>query len=305
MSGTRVICIGEAMVEIALDDHLPGPAMVSYAGDTFNTAIYTKRAAPALQVSFATKVGRDPLSKGLLALMRSEGLDTSLVGISDTSVPGLYTISTDATGEREFAYWRDTSAARLMFRPPALSFDALAGCDLIYLSAVTLAILPVADRQALLDWLAHYRATGGRVAFDSNYRPALWPDRETARAAIETAWRQTDIGFPGLDDEMALFGDADATRVLRRLTGLGVGAGALKRGAAGPVALDGSSSPAGPFEPAACVIDTTAAGDSFNGAYLAAMLQGRDSPACLMAGHRLALRVLAVRGAIIPGARPS
>lgn len=298
MSGTRIICIGEVMVEIALDAPPPGVAKVAYAGDTFNTAIYIRRAAPQAQVAFATKVGRDCLSDGMLALMRTEGLDTSLVAISDTLVPGLYAISTDAAGERTFAYWRENSAARQMMRPPALSFDALGHADLIYFSAISLAILPADDRHALLNWLARYRANGGRVAFDSNYRPTLWADRKTACVAIEMAWRQTDIGFPGLDDEMALFDDADAAGVIRRLGGLGVRAGALKCGEAGPLALDGT--PADPFARASRVIDSTAAGDSFNAAYLAAMLQGGDSAACLRAGHELALRVIAVRGAIIP-----
>ena len=75
------------------------------------------------------------------------------------------------------------------------------------------------------------------MAFDSNYRPRLWPDAATARREIGAIWALTDIGLPSLDDEMALFGEADAAAVLARLAAAGVTRGALKRGAEGPLPL--------------------------------------------------------------------
>jgi 2-dehydro-3-deoxygluconokinase len=48
------------------------------------------------------------------------------------------------------------------------------------------------------------------------------------------------------------------------------------------------------------VIDTTAAGDSFNAGYLASRLQGEMLPAeCAALGHCLASEVIQHRGAII------
>ena len=298
MTIRKVICLGEAMVELSLNDATPDQARISYAGDTFNTAIYLKRSAPELEVGYATQIGSDRLSDGLLQRMRDEGLDTALTRRSRTQMPGLYAISTDDAGERSFMYWRSASAARQMFAASGLSFGALATADLLYLSAISLAILPEAHRNKLLAWLPVYRAGGGLVAFDSNYRPALWSSVEVARAAVETAWRNSDLGLPSVDDEMALFGDTNDTEVLARLHGWGVVQGALKRGAEGPLALSGKA--AGPFAPAARVVDSTAAGDSFNAAYLAARLRGAAEPDCLMAGHQLASRVIGARGAILP-----
>ena len=300
----RITCLGEVMVEISLNDATPGQAGVSYAGDTFNTAIYLKRSAPDLNVTYASKIGHDRLSEGLRTMMRTEGLDEALMLTAPTRLPGLYAISTDEAGERSFLYWRDKSAARELFRAPALSLEALGQADLLYFSAISLAILPPEDRQKLLDWLPDYRAGGGRVAFDSNYRPSLWPDSETARAVIKSAWQQTDIGFPSLDDEIKLSGGASEAQILDHLHRLGVTSGALKRGARGPLALDGTaaldSTAFGAFPPAPRVIDSTAAGDSFNAAYLAAYLRGADTATCLRAGHDLAVRVIAHRGALLP-----
>lgn len=295
---TSVLCIGEAMVEISLAPDRPDTAGLGFAGDTLNTAIYLKRAAPELRVAYGTKLGQDSLSDRMIAMMQAEGLDTALIRRSDTRVPGLYAISTDEKGERSFTYWRENSAARRLMEPPGLEEGDLSGFDLVYLSAISLAILPPAGRARLMGWLRHYRHAGGRVAFDSNYRPALWSDQGTAQETVTDAWRLADIGLPSVDDEMALFGDPDEAAVLDRMRGYGLRCGVLKRGGRGPLPLDGA--PPLAVEPAAKVIDSTAAGDSFNAGYLAAKLEGQDETAAMRAGHTLALRVIGHRGAILP-----
>lgn len=291
---TRILCIGEAMAEIRRDG--PGYA-VGFAGDTFNTAVYCRRSMQGGSVGYLTRVGTDPLSAGFLALASREQIDVSRIHREPAHNIGIYTVQTDDRGERSFAYWRDTSAARQLFRHPD-DFAALDTADLLYLSGITLAILTPDARTALLDRLSSLRKTGKQIAFDSNYRPRLWPDAETARQAIARAWTLTDVALPSVDDEMALFGDPDDAAVLRRLRGLGLRQGALKRGSQGPVALD-PDVPLSTFPPAEHVVDTTAAGDSFNGAFLAAWAMGKDTAACLAAGHALARIVVSQPGAIV------
>lgn len=294
---TRILCIGEAMAEIRRDG--PGYA-VGFAGDTFNTAVYCRRNLKGGAVGYLTRVGTDPLSDGFLELARREGLDVTQIRHETAHNIGIYTVQTDDHGERSFAYWRASSAARQLFRHPE-DFAALDDADLLYLSGITLAILSPDARTALLERLANLRQAGKRVAFDSNYRPKLWPDAETARQVIAQAWTLTDIALPSVDDEMALFNDPDDAAVLQRLRGLGLRHGALKRGAMGPVALDPDVA-ADDFPPATQVVDTTAAGDSFNGAFLAAWANGKDIAACLSAGHSLARIVVSRPGAIVPTA---
>lgn len=292
-----VICLGEVMVELSLDDGSPDRAGIGFAGDTFNTSVYLKRAAPDLDIAYATKLGKDRLSDRIVALMNDEDLATDLVLRSPDRMPGLYAIVTDDAGERSFLYWRDRAAVRTLFVPPALDLGALSGTPMVYFSAITLAIFSPEDRDRLLDGLAQLRASGTKIAFDSNYRPALWPDTATARRNIERAWRMADIGLPSIDDEMALFGDDGETGVIDRLNRWGVTDGALKRGAEGPAPLDGSAAPQ--CQPVDDVVDSTAAGDSFNGGYLAARLTGADQTAALQSGHALAALVVRHRGAIV------
>ncbi len=296
----RIACVGECMVELTLPGADGTGSRVGFAGDTFNAAVYLKRCAPEAEVAYVTALGTDPLSERMIGYFRAEGLDTALIERRADRVPGLYAISLDAGGERSFTYWRDSSAARSLFQPPAkVTPECLEGFDLVYLSGITLAVLSVEARAALRAFLGGFRARGGRVAFDSNYRPRLWPDADAARREIGAFWEITDIGLPSLDDEMALFGEPGETEALARLARAGVRRGALKRGAGGPLPL-GEAGTLPAFPPAARVVDTTAAGDSFNGAYLAAVMRGEEEARCLGAGHAMACKVIGHPGAIIP-----
>ena len=290
----KIAAIGEAMIELSMMDDT---ADVRVAGDTLNTAIYLKRCAPDLQVDYVTRVGTDAFSDRIIATMQAEDIGTHTVERDPQGTPGLYAITTDAQGERSFSYWRDTSAARMVFvTPDGPDFSALDSYDVVYTSAITLAIMPASTRAALIRWLQAYRRLGGRVAFDSNYRPRLWGDVEAARAAMSAMWALCDIALPSIDDEMALTGET-ASAVAARFLGL-KRTGALKRGADGPLCLQSGTTAS--YPKAERVVDTTAAGDSFNGAYLASVLTGGPQADALRAGHDLACQVIGHRGAILP-----
>ena len=297
----RIAIVGEAMIELSP----AGPVdtlRIGVAGDTFNAGVYMSRLlrGRGAQVAYVTLLGDDAQSDRIANAMQAEGIDTALVGRVPGAMPGLYLIELDAKGERSFSYWRAHSAARQLFAPGTnVRPDDLAGFDVVFLSAITLAILGQPARDALHDWAQGFRAAGGRIAFDSNYRPRLWPDLATAQREVARFWGITDIALPSVDDEMALFGDADADAVIARLRGLGVSQGALKCGADGPVALDGSGIRLD-AAPVTSVVDTTAAGDSFDAGFLAAFLSGASVLDAMQAGHTLACRVIGHRGAIIP-----
>lgn len=290
----KVAAIGEAMIELSIDGD---SASVGVAGDTLNTAIYLKRCAPDLHVDYVTRLGVEPFSNKIADFIAAQGVGTAAIERDPDGTPGLYAITTDAEGERSFTYWRDAAAARSVFMgDDAPDFSGLAGYDVLYLSGISLAILPHATRLALIEWLAEFRGGGGRVVYDSNYRPRLWEDAATARAVNAQLWALSDIALPSIDDEQAMTGET-GEEVAQRFVATGR-TGALKRGPVGPLCLQTGTS--GQYAAATRVVDTTAAGDSFNGAYLGAVLTGQDQATALRAGHDLAARVIGHKGAILP-----
>ncbi|NAZ37023.1 sugar kinase [Rubellimicrobium sp. CFH 75288] len=297
----RVACIGEAMIELSGHDPLAGTIRLGVAGDVFNTAVYLKRLlGDRAEVAFLSAVGRDPFSRHMEHVMEEEGLDASLLARLDRRLPGIYAISLDERGERSFHYWRSESAARAMLEPGGLDLDRAGRFDLVYFSGITLAILPAPARTRLLRWCAEIRAAGGRVAFDSNYRPHLWDSREAARAAFAAAWAVAGIALPSRDDEARLHPGEEPPDLFARLSRCGVSEVALKDGGRGPILWDGCALPPGEWPAAERVVDTTAAGDGFNAGYLAARLLGRTVPEAATAGHDLARRIVMHPGAIIP-----
>ena len=166
---------------------------------------YSAHPGADARVDFVTALGDDPFSEEMLAGWQAEGLHTRLVARLPGRLPGLYIIRTDAGGERSFHYWRSAAAAREMLRDgraDALA-DALAGFDLVYLSAITLGILDPDSRERLFTLLEALRRGGCRVAFDSNYRPRLWPDRAVAQEAATRAYALAAFALPTFEDEAA------------------------------------------------------------------------------------------------------
>ncbi len=294
----KIACIGEVMIELIAGEG--NTAELNVAGDTYNTAVYLARQLDGqiAQVHYVTVLGKDRFSDRIIEHMAANGVDASYVARHPTRIPGLYAIETDASGERSFTYWRSGSAARTLFGEDGRDAGAvLANFDMVVASGISLAILPDQICRKLFDAIDEFRNSGGTVVFDSNYRPHLWSDPDRAREVTAAMWRRTDIALPSIDDEMTLFGEKDETELLDRLQGYGIKSGALKRGEIGP--LDLASGKVIDVRPAAKVVDTTAAGDSFNAGYIAKIVRGGAPNEAMIAGHSLAMQVIGKRGAIV------
>ena len=294
----KIVSIGEAMVELA-QTNTPGTYALGYAGDTLNTAWYLRQLRPTWDVGYLTAVGADAHSDALVAFMASEGLTTTGVQRDPARTLGLYMISLDQ-GERSFAYWRGQSAARRLASDPALLDAALDGADLAYLSGITLAILEDDGRRTLLDALSRARANGTRVAFDTNLRPRLWPDAETMRDAVTEAGRHADILLPSYEDEATFFGDTSPEDTLARWRTSPAQSIVVKNGGGG--ILFGTPNESGTItpDPVDQVVDTTAAGDSFNAGVFAELLTGQSLEMAIRKGCEVAGHVIQSHGALVP-----
>jgi 2-dehydro-3-deoxygluconokinase len=294
----NMLSIGECMVELmqAEGDML----RKAYAGDTFNTAYYARLFLPAdWTVDYFTAVGTDVVSGEMLAFIEGTGVGTAHIARIDGRMPGLYMIHLK-DGERSFSYWRSTSAAKLLADDPHRLRAAIEAADIAFFSGITLAILSPGAAETLLSELRRAKAAGKRVVFDPNIRPRLWDDAAQMRATLEAGARAATMVLPSYDDEATHFGDTSVAATIDRYRALGVEDIAVKDGGNG-VTLDfgGEERVHVPAAPVSRVVDTTSAGDSFNGSFLARLAAG-DSPADAAAfAASVAAAVIGHHGALV------
>ncbi|MCE0492420.1 sugar kinase [Vibrio salinus] len=303
MSNKKVAIIGECMFELKGQPF--GEMQHSYGGDTLNTAVYLSRMSTEVSPFYITAVGNDATSTQLCQRWCEEGVSTQFVLRDDNHSTGLYIINVDADGERSFQYWRDNSAAKYLVQHDDFKnvLQEIMKMDAVYLSGISLAILNKADRDILFSSLKLCRQNGAEIIFDSNYRPVLWESLEAARSTYNKMLNLSDIALMTFDDEQAIWGDISPVETLNRLQKSEVSKAVVKTGSEGCIYQNFNTDQNYRLVPGIKVnrvVDTTSAGDSFNGAFLAFYLSGQNIQSCCKAANLLAGQVIQHKGAIIP-----
>jgi 2-dehydro-3-deoxygluconokinase len=296
MAADGIASIGECMLELSGQT---GPNWrMGFAGDTFNTLWALHALSGERPATYVSAFGDDPFSQGQISFFAENGIGIGASPVIPGARPGLYAITLTGA-ERAFTYWRGDAAARRLASDPVALAKSLENQALVYFSGITLAILDAAARKTLLAAVAKARAAGSLVAFDPNYRPRLWQSREEAQAAILDALAVTDIALPTFPDEQMLFGDTAPQATAARFGKL-VGEVVVKNGEEPALIATGGTLQPVPAQHVATPVDTTGAGDSFNGGYLAARLAGHAPAEAVQRAHRVAAAVVQVRGALAP-----
>ncbi|RMA82289.1 sugar kinase [Umboniibacter marinipuniceus] len=302
----KIAIIGECMAEVSQLSLQPGEASsdakLSFGGDTLNCAIYMAR--EGVSPAFITSIGDDFVSDWMLSCWQEEAVDCQYVSQEPGSAPGLYAIRTDSDGERSFTYWRSGSPASRMFDSETKInrvFTALEQFDLVFLSGISLAIISDQDKEQIIERLGHYRKAGGLVVFDGNYRQQLWDSLASTRLWYDRLYKEVDIALATLDDEQKIYPGSTQEDVAERLLASGVSEVVLKLGEKGcsiydPSTQKGIAVSTTPVKP----VDTTSAGDSFNGAYLAQRIQGENPLEAAKHANQVAAHVVMHKGAIVP-----
>ncbi|CDF98996.1 sugar kinase [Avibacterium paragallinarum] len=298
----KIAIIGECMIE--LNGEPFGNMWQTYGGDTLNTATYLARVSNPqdIDVHYITAMGADKLSQQMIQHWQQDHINTGNVLIDPHRQAGLYLIQLDKFGERTFLYWRSESAARYLLQHPDYSQvqQQLSEMDMIYLSGISLAILPDADRYALIAQLKQLASQGVKIAFDSNYRPKLWESVEKTQEIYTALLPFIDLALVTFDDEQALWGDSETAQSVQRLKDFGVKNIVLKQGKDGALFCDAQGNEQHiATTPVANVVDTTSAGDAFNAGFLNGYLRDKLPQQCCQQGNQVAGIVIQHKGAII------
>ena len=293
---TRLIAIGECMVELA---HLDGKTLtIGFAGDSSNVMVYLRRWAPELEVSFLSALGDDPYSRQILAFWKESGIRTNHVEILPGELPGLSIIQNETNGERNFYYWRAQSAYRKLVPTVGDELNVRA-FDFLYFSGITVAATPKEHRTTLLHWIENAKRMGIKIVFDPNYRDRLWKDSDEARVVLGPFIDLTDLFLASDDDLKSLLPDQADTSFVLELMARGCSEAVIRRGSKPcDIFYNGKHLQVDAMN--AIPIDTTGAGDSFNGTYLACRIQGVTPENAAGHAHTIAAQVVAHKGAVIP-----
>jgi 2-dehydro-3-deoxygluconokinase len=147
------------------------------------------------------------------------------------------------------------------------------------------------------------RQQGVKIAFDGNFRPRGWRgDLARTRTVFMEALKRVDIALPAYDDEAVLWGDPSPEATVARLQAFGIAEIVVKNGPNSALVVSGAQREFIPVPEVVVPVDATAAGDSFNAAFIAARLCGKGPADAAAAAHRLAAQVIRHRGALMPRA---
>lgn len=289
MATTRkggILCLGEPMVEFA-ETGTPGLYRQGIGGDVSNVAIAAARQGAA--AAMLTAIGADPFGDLLVEAWRAEGVDASAVRRDRGAATGIYFIGQSLDGP-VFTYARAGSAASRM-TPADLDEDAVRRAAILHVSGISMAI-GTGPADTVFRAIAVAREAGVRISVDTNLRLSLWP-LDRARATIHGAVAGADIALPGLDDARRLTGRGDPAAICDFYLELGPSVVALTLGADGALLATRDGQVHVPA-PRVEVVDTSGAGDCFDGAFLAELVAGRDAEAA--ARYAVAAATLSTRG---------
>lgn len=244
---TRVLVVGEALVDIVDGDVLPG-------GSPLNVAVGVQRLG--IPATLHSSFGADAHGVAIAQHLERSGVTVTpgTVGDRDTSV-AVATIAGDGSASYSFSIAWDPGP-----------FDT-AGYALVHTGSIGAALEPGASEvEAVL------RDADCLVSFDPNVRPALMGDHDAAVARVERFVALSDIVKASDEDIAWLYPDAGVAAVLERWRSRGPRLVVVTRGGEGADAL-GDAGPVHVPAFTTTVSDTIGAGDSFMSGLLAAVLQ--------------------------------
>ena len=265
-----LLCMGEPMLEFSrIPAGLDGAVtyLEGSGGDTSNAAVAAAR--QGARVGYITAIGEDMAGDACLRMWAREGVDSSCVVRIANAQTGVYFI-THEDGVHRFHHYRAGSAAS-RYAPAHVPDAAITGAKIFYASGISQGISASAA-DAVFRAIDVAKAAGVAVAYDTNYRPKLWPPSRAA-AVMHAALAQTDYAFPGMEDAAALTGLTNPDAIADFYLRLGAQMVVLKMGAAGALLATGTARRRIPGR-AIRLVDAAGAGDTFCGAFLARVLAG-------------------------------
>ena len=255
-----VVC-GEALMDVYTGESTPTGLMLDarIGGSPLNVAQGLARLARP--VAFLTGLSTDAVGERLLASLRAEGVDTSLILRSDAPST-LSVVSVDAAGVPRYAFHGNGAADRqiTLATLPALP----SATRVLQFGSYALVVEPVGSA---LRALAARERERRLIAYDPNVRLNVEPDLALWRAMVEEMVSVAHLVKVSDEDLGLLYPKETPEQVAARWLAQGAALVAVTRGRHGARAWTRTEQVDVP-SPETKVIDTVGAGDTFQAALL-------------------------------------
>ena len=270
-----VVSLGELLIDfVSTDKGVPLQRSPAFArkpgGAPANVAVGLARLG--LRAGFVGKVGDDAFGTFLRETLAAEGVDTSRLAATREARTRLAFVSLRPDGSPDFAFYR---GADLRLGEADVDEGYHRAARAFHFGSITLG--HPGPKAATLKAIALARASGQLISYDPNYRPALWPSADAARAELLGGFDHAHVAKVSEEEWEFITGTADLEAGARMLLDRGVKLLVVSRGARGCWLTNGRMSEFLPGYQVE-VAETTGAGDAFVAALLSELLAELDAP---------------------------
>lgn len=269
-----VVTMGEALIDFLADRPgvtLTQAKMFTWAAGGAPANVAVAAAKLGLAAGFVGKVGNDPFGLYLRDTLRSCGVDTKPMLLSDQARTALAFVALPTPDSPQFIFYRNPSADMLI-RTEELDAEYLRHTRVFHFGSISLITEP--SRSATIAAVKLAKEGKAIISMDPNYRPALWPPK-VARARILEALPLCDLVKVNENEVVMLTGNQNLVEGAREILGHGPKACLVTLGPEGSMYVTPRTSDHVPgFRVKA--VDATGCGDGFVAAALKGIIEAEE-----------------------------